>query len=127
ARREHEHLRARERRVRAHGAADLEAAAPREHEVEEHEVRPVVGERAQRLLAVPGEARVVPRGAHDELERGEDRLLVLGDEHAARAHAASVLAAAAAATAIAGSANEKTDPRPGSLCTQSRPPKWPMI
>jgi hypothetical protein len=72
-------------------AADFEATAPGQHEVEQHEMRLEVAERGERGLAVARDPGFESGIAHEELQGSDDALLVLGDQDA-RGHAVVYLA-----------------------------------
>src|SRR5439155_12267448 len=86
------------------------------------QVRIELLERAQGGGAIAGDAGFVTATPHEEIEGGHDALLVLGDQHAV-----AYAACASARAGANGSVKEKVDPRPGSLATQSRPPRRSTI
>src|SRR6185503_3969727 len=100
-------------------------AASRKHDVQEHEMRSEFADQAQRLLAFARHARFERAASHQELERGDDALLVFGDDDAL--HAMATARSRPAPAAGSGSMNENIEPRPGALSTHKRPPRCSTI
>src|SRR5439155_3016895 len=81
ARGDHHHRQEARVLVGADPAADLESAHSRHHHVEQHDVRPLVGDLLPRLLAGGcGEHRVAVRCEHS-LEKPDVRRLIIDDEY----------------------------------------------
>src|SRR5438105_9948800 len=101
----------------ADALAHLVPALHRHHHVEQHEVGFIRIDEFQHCVAVSRDEHLVAAAPEQELERGDDVRLVIGNEHLLfpRGHAA-------AAPRSRGKVKEKQAPRPGSLSTQSFPP-----
>src|SRR3954452_10574143 len=104
-------------------AQNLDDVEPRPlgHDHVEHaRVRTMAKRQAQRLLAVAGPNRLVPRLLQRQADELQDVVVVVGNEdHMRLAH--SMASSRSSRARRAGSSTRKVAPAPGSLSTETRP------
>src|SRR5438132_2647422 len=109
-------------RIALEALTHLVAAQPWHHHVEQDQVRLECRRQFESLVAVARDPNLQTRLLHQELERGHNVRLVIGDQDPFGHQSAP------ACTAFAmGNVNEKVAPRPCSLSTHRSPPNWRTI